>query len=102
MDRLLHIYSQPFQHGDARIAGNRAGLEWLQQVITDALHKGRHRTVDGMTFAADGEGYDVEVLVMPADCYEHKGGKHTREPTWAKYSPHYCDRGYQDDTHKGE
>ena len=106
----LHIYSQPYEHADARIVGNRAGLSRLALALSDAI-MGRRNTTTGSSstqrdcvFASDGEGYEVKIIVMPDEVYDvidAPGGKRLKiNPEWEKYPPHYCDRGYADDTHK--
>jgi hypothetical protein len=98
-NRLLHIYSQPYEHADARIVGSVSGLMALYDAIVKALGStnGEAATpeADGCVFASDGEGYQVKIKVLPEEDY--KDGKRT--PEWAAYPPHYCNRGYDDDTH---
>lgn len=90
---LLHIYSQPWEHSEARVIGNDAGLRALRDTIIEALREGQAESNE--LFASDGEGYQVEVTLMPDDW---------EDPKWDKPEnrPHYCDRGYDDDTHKEE
>lgn len=90
--KLLQIYSQPCEHFEAQILGNRAGLRELYDAIGVALNAGCKAHLANEVFATDGEGYDVEVIVMPDDW---------TDPKWNDYPPHYCDRGYADDTHRG-
>lgn len=96
--RLLHIYSQPCEHFDARIVGNKAGLQILLQTIENALKCSDEVRTSEELFATDGEGYDVVVRVLPDD--------DRKQPMvynlWEEYPPHYCDRGYKDDTHPSE
>ena len=47
-------------------------------------------------FATDGEGYDVTVKLMPDD----PSKKPMLDNLWDRYEPLYCNRGYQDDTHR--
>lgn len=101
--RLLHIYSQPCEHFEARVVGNCAGLEILKQTIEDALAGKVKELGDGMTyaisseeiFATDGEGYDVIVKVLPDSDKKIP----MVDNVWERFPPHYCDRGYADDTH---
>ncbi|KKK62223.1 hypothetical protein LCGC14_3006470 [marine sediment metagenome] len=98
--RYLHIYSQPCEHFDARIVGNRAALELLRDTIKQALKlpvdaDSWARTSEEL-FATDGEGYDVTVKLLPDD----PDKKPMVYNPWDEYRPHYCDRGYDDDTHK--
>jgi hypothetical protein len=60
--KILNIYGQEAWHDDARIVGNREGLEALRAVIADALSQGAatSQSVDPI-FASDGEGYEVIV-----------------------------------------
>ena len=87
---LLHIYSQLFEHCEARIVGNKAGLQELVKTIEAALKCSGEAISAEEVFATDGEGYDVEVVVMPNDW---------NDPKWKESPPHYCDRGYDDDRH---
>lgn len=86
----LHIYSQPWEHCEARIVGNRMALQALTNAIGEALTTGKAETKEEI-YATDGEGYTIEVIVMPDDW---------KDPKWEEYPPHYCDRGYSDDLHK--
>lgn len=88
---LLHIYSQLFEHCEARIIGNDVGLRALRDTIIKALREGQAESDE--LFASDGEGYQVEVIMMPDDW---------KDPRWddPRNRPHYCDRGYDDDTHR--
>jgi hypothetical protein len=65
---ILNIYGQESWHTDARIVGDREGLEALKQVIQDALDTagkgdGSATTPDEPEplFASDGEGYQLTV-----------------------------------------
>ncbi len=102
MSRNLHIYSQPYEHANARIVGNREALAALQRAISYALVMvpiGGMFTAYEDFFATDGEGYGIEIVLMPDE--SHAGiGSPQEHPLWKKYPPHYCDRGYDDDTHK--
>lgn len=96
----LHIYSQPCEHFDARIVGNRKALEILGATIKQALNLPIHvdhavRSAEEV-FATDGEGYDVEVKLLPDDPSKMP----MVDNLWDRYPPHYCERGYVDDTHK--
>ena len=95
----LHIYSQPCEHFEARIVGNRKAL----QILGDTIHRAMELPIDAdiaarspEVFATDGEGYEVVVKLLPDNP--------TKVPMvdnlWDRYPPHYCDRGYEDDTHK--
>ena len=97
---LLHIYSQLYEHGDAVIVGSRSGLLLLAASLLHAVNHGEGETpeYDTPVFATDGEGYQVRVKMLP----EETGIPfHKITVEWAKYPPHYCDRGYDDDKHKG-
>ncbi len=91
--RLLQIYSQPCEHFDAVIVGNKAGLRRLFKTVLTASEGdiGAEVRTDQEVFATDGEGYDVKVILMPDDW---------NDPKWKEHEPHYCDRGYDDDTHR--
>ena len=96
----LHVYSQICEHFDARIVGNRKALEILKATIEEALKLSFDADSEARTseevFATDGEGYDVSVKLLPDD----PGKIPMVDNLWERYEPHYCDRGYQDDTHK--
>ncbi|KKK62083.1 hypothetical protein LCGC14_3007870 [marine sediment metagenome] len=80
--KILNIYGQEFWHTDARIVGNREGLEELRDTIERALKDGKSSTLEDDArsgeetplFASDGEGYEVIVL-MNNDDWGIKGGK---------------------------
>ena len=96
----LHIYSQPCEHFDAGIVGNRKALEMVKSTIDEALKlpinaDSEARTLEEV-FATDGEGYDVVVKLLPDDPSKVP----LIENLWDDYEPHYCDRGYSDDIHK--
>ena len=67
--KLLHVYGQPFEHGDAQIVGNREALEDLRDTINTAILTGQAKTgSDGQClFASDGEGYDLRIVCGPDD-----------------------------------
>jgi len=90
---LLHIYSQPYEHSEARIIGNDAGLRVLFHALADVLvgkKVGNPYLTPDELFAGDGEGYQVQIILMPDD-WSHD---YWRDPS---NGPHYCDRGYSDD-----
>ena len=93
--KILNIHSQLSENSEARIVGNQAGLLELVQAINKALANSIDTATseDDCIFASDGEGYVVEVKLLPDDWHD---------PAWAApiHQPHYCDRGYLDDTHK--
>lgn len=60
----LHIYAQEIWHDEAYIAGTREDLEMLRMAIDRALTEGRGQM---QTFACDGEGYIVHVVVATED-----------------------------------
>ena len=55
---VLHIYAQRFEHDDAQIVGTREALIALRDYIDHVLHGG---TDLRGSFAADGEGYWIEI-----------------------------------------
>ena len=112
---FLHIYSQPCEHFPAQIIGNRKALEILKVTIERALTMPVDADTitisgfsnDGYTvpviaaeqeefFATDGEGYGIYIKLLP-DSPEKIP---MVENLWDRHPPHYCDRGYDDDTHK--
>ena len=86
--KLLNIYGQAFYHQEARIIGNREGLEALKQTIDDALRvfEEKASTNDNKEplFASDGEGYEV-IVEMNNDEWGLKGGK---DSFWNKEESH--------------
>ena len=65
--KILNIYGQYDHHSEARIVGNRQGLEMLRKVIDKALQcEGVTTTIavpgDFLT-ASDGEGFDLAVVM---------------------------------------
>lgn len=67
---ILHIYSQPWYHQEARIIGTRKGLEKLRDQLDEVLkynciHPGGITTNENY-FVNDGEGYELEIEVIPA------------------------------------
>lgn len=60
--RILNIYGQPSHHFEARIVGNREGLEALRNAIDNALIIDSHAKApddNEPLFASDGEGYEI-------------------------------------------
>jgi hypothetical protein len=65
----LHVYAQMQEHDEAHIIGTREDLVRLRDAIEVALgNKARHCESSSFAqfFAADGEGYDLVVKVVPA------------------------------------
>ncbi len=91
--KLLHVYSQPCEHFEAQIVGNYTGLLELERTIHSVLKERLLSLTTGEVFATDGEGYQVIVHLFPDDW---------NDPAWVRSPPHYCDRGYEDDTHREE
>ena len=67
MEKVLNIYSQPMEHMEARIVGNKAGLEELRRVIDETLDHKYTQTCS--LYASDGEGYQVEIKLKPDDWF---------------------------------
>jgi hypothetical protein len=59
-DAVLHVYAQPWSHGEAWVVGTREGLMELRDAINRALSDGTSRAE---VVAMDGEGYRALVLV---------------------------------------
>jgi len=92
----LNIYPQYMYHCEAKIVGNKSALSLLRDAIDRAIKNGQavaggeHRNPDGKTipdelpdnviFATDGEGYSIEVYLMPDDYLD---------PKWKEYLPFY-------------
>ena len=62
--KLVHIYGQKIWHDDVLIIANHEGLLALQKAVSEALEKGKGVAE---VFVADGEGYDVKILLNEAD-----------------------------------
>ena len=61
---ILHVYSPTGHHGDAYIAGTRAGLSLLRDALNWLLAQPATGTATGFqTFTADGEGYALTVML---------------------------------------
>lgn len=58
---MVHLYGQPSWHDDARIIGNRAGLEALRDAIDKALRSGAE---EAEVYACDMEGYGIKVVEL--------------------------------------
>ena len=76
--KILNIYGQWYWHTEARIIGNREGLEALRQTIDDALtivvDEASTKQDPEPLFASDGEGYEV-IVEIHNDEWGLKGGK---------------------------
>jgi hypothetical protein len=65
----LHVYAQTHEHYETHIVGAREDLVRLRAAIDMALgNKARHCESSSFAqfFAADGQGYDLIVKVVPA------------------------------------
>jgi len=60
---LVHIYPQVAWHDDVFVVANKEGLLALQRAIYGALKKGKGVAE---VYVADGEGYDVKILLHDA------------------------------------
>lgn len=78
--KLLHIYSPPFEHCEAKIVGNYAGLVELKKAIDLLLLEKLKEVSSGVVFATDGEGYVVIVTLFPDDW---------NDPKWKESPPLY-------------
>lgn len=84
----LHVYSQAFEHCEARIVGNRKALEIVKETIERALTMPitPDEMITGYTigkeeiFATDGEGYDIAVKLLPDN---------PEKQPWNRYTPYY-------------
>lgn len=78
--KILNIYGQESYHTEAKIIGNREGLEALRQAINGALNLPRGKTSTAQfkepLFASDGEGYEV-IVEMHNDRWGLKGGENS-------------------------
>ena len=86
--KILNIYGQETYHCDAKIIGNREGLEALKQTIDDTLRVfgGRSTTSNDKEplFASDGEGYEI-VVEMHNDEWGNKDGFWYKEESRPQY-----------------
>ncbi len=73
MRKLLHIYAQPFEHGEAWVVGTREGLEELRNALNrvlavaspwpfDTIPRDTSTSLDAET--TDGEGYKTLIVVV--------------------------------------
>jgi len=91
--KILNIYGQEAWHTEARIVGNKEGLEQLRNTIDKALQEGKATTEadvkDGKTalFASDGEGYSVLVECHGDEwgCYASKDSFWNKEESNPQY-----------------
>ena len=87
--KILNIYGQESCHADARIIGNRGGLEALKAAINRALTYGKSTTEryvkngDTALYASDGEGYEV-IVEMHNDNWGIVEGKQDPDSFWNK------------------
>lgn len=58
---VLHLFPQYAHHCEAYIVGTREELQALQEAITEALVLG---DAELLTMASDGEGYDVNIVLV--------------------------------------
>ncbi len=87
-----HVYSQAFEHCEARIVGNRKALVIIKEAIERALTMPitPDEMITGYTigkeeiFATDGEGYDIAVKLLPDDPMPAE-----IDNIWIKYQPYY-------------
>lgn len=81
MDRFgwLHLYGQHLWHDDASICGTREGIELLRDALTAALDHPDGVAMAGSLFAADGEGYYVNVHVLPEGEFQRLACPYTDE-----------------------
>jgi len=63
---FLHLHAQAQWYGDAYVVGTRKGLEELRAAIDAALTSPNHSATVSQ-FANDGEGYQLEVLLVAYD-----------------------------------
>ena len=84
--KILNIYGQEAWHTEARIIGNREGLESLKQTIDNALRVPTGKATTAWDdereplFASDGEGYEV-IVEMHNDVW---GIQASRDGFWSK------------------
>jgi hypothetical protein len=88
----LHVYSQPCEHFEARIVGNRKALQILMDTIEETLACPPNPDItkevrtEQEVFATDGEGYNVVITLLPDDPEK----KPMLDNLWDRYPPYYC------------
>lgn len=70
MERILHIYAQAFEHGEAFIVGTEESLLALRGAIDQALAA---NIGECDNFVSDGEGYSTYVIKVVKDEAETLG-----------------------------
>lgn len=81
--RLLHIYAQTHEHGNARIVGNPNGLIVLRDAIDAAL---KDKTAQTVALVADGEGYRIDI---------ERNDREWRGGGWDNKRLPYCREGWE-------
>lgn len=81
MDRIgrPHLYGQHLWHDDANICGSREGISRLRDALTDALEHPHGVTMCDNVFAADGEGYYINIHVLPDGEFQRLACPYTDE-----------------------
>jgi len=74
--KILNVYGQQSYHTEAKIIGNREGLEALSRAILRALADSNSSTQEEREplYASDGEGYEV-IVEMNNEHWGLKNGK---------------------------
>ncbi len=89
--KILNIYGQEDNHTEAKIVGNREGLQSLQRALYRALNGDKTTTAEEREplFASDGEGYEVQIE-MHNDLWgiDPKTGKEDPKSFWTKKESH--------------
>jgi hypothetical protein len=63
----VNVYGQEFYHSEATICGDIKGLTDLRDTIDKVLAAGENSTETTGAFSSDGEGYDLQVILLPDD-----------------------------------
>lgn len=85
MRNTLHVYGQEYPHDDVYIAGDREAISALKVACENALIFHKEKNYDNFeTYASDGEGYNVHVVLKSPGEME-------------KFSPKYSDPDYDKD-----
>ncbi len=78
--KFLNIYGQPFHHVEAQIVGNLAALEELYDALEEVFTSSDRKVKTKGLFTTDGEGYDIEIILLPDN---------PLDPAWKEYEPEY-------------
>ena len=84
---LLHVYGQYSQHDTVYITGNRAALRQLAGILSQVSLSDTGTKLETGFMTADGEGYDVHILLEDSSW---------QADYWAKLGLPYTGINYED------